>query len=180
MPHFVPSNSIKEQHRAFFERLGDHLGFKKMEDWYNVNQEDINNFGGKGILYYYYSGSPSKAVQAVFSEHNWMTWRFNYVPKGYWKRVINDKQEQERIINWLETKLFIKSPKEWDRISLKQISRHITIKEPKVMMKMLQAVYPDHQWKPGKAVKAAQRDVLLAVKQLFPEYGRDDLLYCNI
>lgn len=48
-----------------------HLGYKQMEDWYNITQLDIIKNGGVGVLDYYYNGSPSAALQNVFPEHQW-------------------------------------------------------------------------------------------------------------
>ena len=51
------------------------LGYKKMEDWYEVTFNDIKNFGGN-ILLSYYGKSPSKLIQSVFPSHEWKEWKF--------------------------------------------------------------------------------------------------------
>src|SRR5690348_16774500 len=50
----------KVNHRQFFDWLGTQLGYKEMDDWYSVTQQDIHRSGGSGLLNEYYSGAPSK------------------------------------------------------------------------------------------------------------------------
>src|SRR5688572_6493148 len=59
----------KENHIEFFDRSYNTLGYKCMDDWYNVTQEDIHKNGGRRLLVHYYHGSPSGALQSVYSEH---------------------------------------------------------------------------------------------------------------
>src|SRR5436190_910135 len=61
----------QENRQEFFDWLGTQLGLKKMDDWYNVTREDIYKRGGYTLLHNLYSGCPSKALQAVYPEHNW-------------------------------------------------------------------------------------------------------------
>src|SRR4051812_32968078 len=56
----------QENHKQFFDWLFNQLGYKEMDDWYNVTTRDIHKHGGIGLLNSYYSGSPSKALQSVY------------------------------------------------------------------------------------------------------------------
>lgn len=60
------------------EWLGVKLGYKKMEDWYNISVHDFRANSGAGILDNY-SNSPSKIVTELFSTHNWKQWLFRCV-----------------------------------------------------------------------------------------------------
>src|SRR3979490_2008551 len=80
------SKWLEKQRKTFFDDLGVQLGYKSMEDWYNVKAKDIQNNGGGGLLTNYYRNSPSEALQSVYPEHNWMLWKFKTVPMGYWER----------------------------------------------------------------------------------------------
>src|SRR4051812_19934386 len=60
----------EEPQKKFFDSLFIKLGYKCMDDWYKVTQEDIHKYGG-AILHNYYNGSPSLALQGVYPEHNW-------------------------------------------------------------------------------------------------------------
>jgi len=66
-----------EWDRNYFDWLGKQLGYKEMEDWYTVQQDDIFNLGGRGLLKKYYAGSPSRAIQAVYPHHQWTSSKFN-------------------------------------------------------------------------------------------------------
>jgi hypothetical protein len=67
----------KENGKKFFDWLLIKLGYKCMDDWYNVTQEDIKKHGGKRLLNGYFKGSPSRALLHIYSEHNWQLERFN-------------------------------------------------------------------------------------------------------
>src|SRR5690349_13904891 len=90
VPQFFWEN--QESHRQFFDWLGTQLGCKEMDDWYNVSVEDIYKHGGSGLLNDYYNNSPSKALQTVYPEHQWLIWRFGQTPKGFWKKPENHRQ----------------------------------------------------------------------------------------
>src|SRR5437763_1774865 len=78
--------------REFFDWLGNQLGYKSMDDWYNVTVENIHEHVGSWLLNYYYNGSPSKALQSAYPEHNWMLWRFGRVPIGFWEKPENQRE----------------------------------------------------------------------------------------
>lgn len=46
------------------------LGYKRMDDWYKVTQEDFHEGGGATLLNYY-NGSPFLALQTIYPEHKW-------------------------------------------------------------------------------------------------------------
>src|SRR4051812_22852167 len=96
-------------HKQFFNWLGLQLGYKEMDDWYNVTQDGIAQHG-KGLLIQHYNNSPSQALQAVYPEHDWMMWRFGNIPKGFWEKLQTLPDEQKRMLNWLSGKLLIKEP----------------------------------------------------------------------
>src|SRR4051794_855917 len=82
----------RDNQRQFFDWLGTRLGYKEMDDWYNVTQDDIYKHGGSGMLSDYFSKSPSKALQAVHPEHKWIPWKFGQIVKGFWKNEDNHRQ----------------------------------------------------------------------------------------
>src|SRR5690349_13949990 len=56
---------------VFFDWPHKELGYKYMDDWYNVTQENIHKNGGRGPLDSWYANSPSKALTSIYPEHNW-------------------------------------------------------------------------------------------------------------
>src|SRR5690348_16261120 len=87
----------KEIHRKYFDGLGVTLGYKNMEDWYNVTPEDISKAGGQGIISTFYNNSPGKALHILYPEHKWQLWKFSKVPLDYWKDTAN----QTSFFEWL-------------------------------------------------------------------------------
>jgi hypothetical protein len=65
--------------------LGEKLGYNKMEDWYQISQQDFIDHNGLSALRHY-NNSPALAVMDIFEGHNWLFWKFNVVPKGYWQK----------------------------------------------------------------------------------------------
>lgn len=64
--------------------LGDILGCKNMEDWYNVTYVDVNKNDGAGLLLRY-SGVP-QLIMDIFSNHKWDLWRFKNSPVSDWSQ----------------------------------------------------------------------------------------------
>src|SRR5690348_7266838 len=125
--------------------MGGKLGYNKMEDWYNISAEDIENHGAN-LLLQYYDHSPSKAVMNAFPDYNWMTWKFKIVPRGYWEHLLKDTAEQKRVIEWLSEQFYIENKEDWYRTSLQRIQKLVMIRNAEDLATILQNVYPDHTW----------------------------------
>jgi len=82
------------------------------------------------------------------------------------------------MIEWLGEQLDIKSLEDWYRVSLSHIRRKWgTIKSSKDLSDRLQLAYPHHQWKTDifsrstYHPKSSQRDLIRAIRQIFPNNG---------
>ncbi len=60
--------------------------------------KDIMKLGGGGLLYSVYNNSPSLLVSTVYSEYEWLPWKFTFVPQNFW----NDLKNQKLFMNWAE------------------------------------------------------------------------------
>src|SRR4051794_7185547 len=89
----IPKGYWKETDhlREFFNWLSTRLGYTAMDDWYNVSQEDIQKNGGVGLLRTYFCDSPTKALQIVYPEHNWLPWMFNRKYRGFWNHQFHHR-----------------------------------------------------------------------------------------
>jgi len=167
-------------HKQLFDKLGETLGYKCLDDWYNVTVEDIITNGGRTLLQDYYNGSPSFALQNIYSQHIWMLWRFKTVPKGYRKRLETDSAEALRMFEWLGERLAIRNLDDWHRVSLTQLITNWGIfKSGNDLWELLTISYPQHHWKrsrefgkQGAHPKSAQRELLHAIQQLFPTQSK--------
>jgi hypothetical protein len=139
-------NSAKNQ-RFYFDWLGKKLGYIVMDDWYKITPEDILQRKGSYLLRKY-GGSPLKALQFVYPDHEWLLWRFVRVPTGFW-----DKEENQRkFFEWVGRQLGFTKLDDWY-----QITKEIIVKyggggllhdryggSPSTAM---QYIFPEHDWK---------------------------------
>jgi hypothetical protein len=66
----------KENQKGFLHWLGKQLGFKNMDDWYNIKAKQIVERGGNGLLDRY-GYSPSKLVTLVYDDYSWNHAKFH-------------------------------------------------------------------------------------------------------
>jgi hypothetical protein len=169
---------VNDNHQRFFNWLYIELGYKSMDDWYQVTKDVIAKNGGHGLLDCY-NDSISKALQTSYPEHDWMIRRFKLVPHGYWQSLLTDTRETKRMIDWLGRQLSIQCLDDWYRVSLEQIRRWIQIESSKDLDLMLKSSYPEHQWddnllnKIGRVIKSSQMELMIATQRIFPNHGED-------
>jgi hypothetical protein len=72
-----------ENQKSFFDWYTKKRQFVGLEGWYEVTTKDLENNGGKELMPRY-SGSVAKAVEAIYPEHTWETFRFKQASDGYW------------------------------------------------------------------------------------------------
>ena len=172
----------KANQLSFFDWLGDQLGYKSMDDRYNVTQEDIYRRGGSSMLSKYFNSSPSQALQILYPKHDWKLWEFKKAPQGLWKQLQSDTSQRKRMFEWLEGQLGIKSLDQWYRVSVEQVQKlasfggQLTLA---LLAELLQANYSQHQWEKEKLLRsggapsrASQRTVLIALQEIFPSFGK--------
>ena len=52
-------------------------------------------------------------IKRVDPNYNWLPWKFNQTPKGYW----NDETNVKAYMNWLSEKLNIETMEDWYKVS---------------------------------------------------------------
>ena len=86
--------------------------------------KDITNNYGNTIIKQY-NNSYINLITNVYSNYNWLPWKFKCIPKNYWEDENNVKQ----YINWLSQKLNIETLEDWYKVSREVKSNiHIFIK----------------------------------------------------
>ena len=75
----APSNfwNDKKNHKLFFDWLGEKLGYKQPEHWYNATGEEIRNNNGGGLLVGYYNGRYIEFIMTMIPEYQWDKSKFN-------------------------------------------------------------------------------------------------------
>ena len=133
---------------SFVERLGKHLNFNSIEDWYNVSKKDTDAFGGSGLLVKYYNGSMISLIQETYPNHWFIPWKFKNAPQGYWNSVDNAEL-------WLDTYGELEGLKKVDDLYCLQkadFTKHdgvgLFTKYGCNVIRLLHDVYPDIRWNP--------------------------------
>lgn len=81
----------------FSQASGRTLGLQSKEHWYLVTNKDFIKHGGGALLRIQYEGSIYKLLSTVYSEVEWIPWKFSHVPRGFW----NDINNQRKYLDWL-------------------------------------------------------------------------------
>jgi len=131
--HAVPRRfwDSKENERRFLDWLGEKLGYKRMDDWYQIDILNISKNGGLGLITYKYNSSPYNLLTSVYSEHNWIIFNFS----TSLSRHLNWKTNANHLIQ------NIKSLDDWYRLSQ-------MVKFPMIQIwkNIIQQSYPNHKW----------------------------------
>jgi len=106
----------KEGHRKYLTWLGDLLGFKSYNDWYKISNMAMRRNNGSSLLRQYKS-SARHAVMAVFNEHQWSEWKFDSVPRGWWK----NKANQRKFMDWAIKQLNITDFEQYYKLTKAEI-----------------------------------------------------------
>ena len=127
--------------------LGEHLGYTKMKDWYQITAQQIIAFYGRGLLGYY-NNSPMKFVMDMFPEHNWKGYKFTKCSTLYWKEMHN----HESYAYDLGEHLGYTEIKDWYQITTQQIidfygSGLLQSYYNGSPMKFIMDMFPDYDWK---------------------------------
>ena len=152
----VPKNfwSDVNNQRKYTDWLFNELKFKNMEDWYNINQEIIQNNFGASVLNYY-KGSPQKMLEKIYSEIKWIPYKFN-LPKGFWKDINNQKE----YMDWLFKELKYEKEEDWYKLQRYMLNENYgsTLKNIyRTIYELISSVYPKIDWIPYKFNKLPSR-----------------------
>ena len=106
--------------RSYLDWLGQRLGYRRMNDWYEITIHDFLGNRGAGLMAYYRS-SPALAVTSLVPGRNWCEWKFQQVPLGFWDTAEN----RHRYLRWVGKELRFHRPEDWYWIRARDItSRH--------------------------------------------------------
>jgi len=160
----------RENCTKYMKWLEEKLEIKDDNDWYNFNTIDIKKLGGTYIDKCH-SGSYISMIKQYKPDVNWLEWRFDKTPNGFWA----DKENCKRYMKWVEDELGITKLSQWyvyDRnILYKYHGGGILAKYQSSLKNILLDVYPDYDWDIGKLIKIGKNELQLLkiIKHLFPE-----------
>ncbi len=97
--------------KIYMDWLFKELGYETLEDWYKIKQNIIiENYGN--CLLQIYNGSPSLLLKSLFSNYNWLPWKFQQCPLNFWSDINN----QKIYMDWLFKELGYETLEDWYKI----------------------------------------------------------------
>ena len=143
----------KENCKIYADWLGKKLGFETMEDWYKITGKDFHNNYGRGLLANYYKDSPLTFVTSVFSDIDWLPWKFICTPHYYWK----EKENHKLYADWLGEELGFKTEEDWYKIIGKDFHNNyggglLASYYNNTPSEFIQSVFPGIDWLPWKFI----------------------------
>jgi hypothetical protein len=137
-------NQQKNQ-KQFMNWLGNELGFKQMDDWYQITGKIIEENGGVGLLQKY-NNSLIEVIESIYPNYKWLPWKFDQMIRGYW----NQMENQTEFMNWLGKELGFKTLDDWYKVSHKDIQEKggegLLNKYGRSTFNLLSSIYPQHTW----------------------------------
>ena len=96
----------EENHKRYAIWLGRKLGFKKMEDWYQVTTKDFTNNHGTTILRQFADnqfrvGKRIQFLRSIFPQYPWKPWLLSPLPAGFWSK----RENRVQYMKWLGKQL---------------------------------------------------------------------------
>jgi hypothetical protein len=123
-----------------------------LEDWYKISRDNIEKNGGSTLLSKY-GNSPCKLVMALYPNHQWLVWKFEIVPKGFWEI----KENQKKFMDWIGLELGFKVMDDWYKLTNKNILENggstLFCRNGNSSSKLVMATYPTHKWLPQRFSK---------------------------
>jgi hypothetical protein len=105
-----------------------------MNVWYECKISDLLENRGATLAYRYDLNLHKMLIQ-LYPDHLWDGWRFNPLPKHYWKYLTGDtalfapserqRLEAIRFIDYCESVMQLKGYEEWHRVSFEQMKSFI-------------------------------------------------------
>ena len=86
----------KNNHKKYLQWLGKELNYIKLEDWYKIKTKIFKKYYG-GSLLNYYNDSIQLLLKENFNQYDWLEWKFDKVPRNFWK----NKNNHKRYLQWL-------------------------------------------------------------------------------
>jgi hypothetical protein len=102
----------KDNQRSFLDWYAGIHNFQSQEDWYSVSGNSISKFGGSGLLLEY-SNSLAKALESVYSEFMWDSWKFGNNPHGLWSTL----SSQRRFMDYISENLGMRTFEDWYQVN---------------------------------------------------------------
>ena len=93
-----------------------------------------------------YSMSMFKLLTSIYTEYEWLPWRFSRAPPGFWSDPLN----QRKFMDWAAKELKINKLSDWHQVRCRDLDelggKTLLKKHNYSVTKVLQDIYPEHDW----------------------------------
>ena len=147
---------IKEKQLEYTNWLGEQLGYKTREDWYQIQHKYFSNNYGHGLLNYY-NDSPYLLLTSLYPEYEWLFWKFTSAPQSSW----DSKETQLKYMAWLGEQLGYKTKEDWYKITGNDFKKNhgiglLVSYYNGSSYQLLKSIYPEYEWLFWKFTPAPQ------------------------
>ncbi|MGZ0171073.1 MAG: hypothetical protein ACKVHE_16075 [Planctomycetales bacterium] len=109
-----------DHRRLYLIWLGQRLGYRKLDDFYQMKTGDFKANRGSGALLHCWGSSSVAAVMETFPDHNWHEWLFVSCPRSFW----SDRKNHRRYMMWLAEQCSVNEPDDWYGITNRDFRTH--------------------------------------------------------
>lgn len=134
--------------RHIIEKVGESLGIKTPDDWYQITRKDFVEHGGAPLLRQF----PTHifAIQNFYPEHEFQWWKFSRVPANWW----GDLEHQREWFSQIGQQLGIQKTEDWYKVRLEDLEKlgglGLLKRYNQSVLAALKAVFPEYNWIPWK------------------------------
>jgi hypothetical protein len=111
--------SYAENQKLYLLWLGQKLGFRQLDDYYQLTTDHFKRNRGSSVLLHRWGGSAVRAVMDAFPDHDWKEWRFVSCPRRFWR----DRKNHRRYMEWLGEQVGVRELDDWYRITNEDFRR---------------------------------------------------------
>lgn len=105
--NFVADRSVRKR---FFDAAAEKFGVTDLEGWYSITPAQLESFGGKTVsLYFPHHIDLIKGLREAYPEHTFFEWKFQTVPRRWWRK----RENQSQFMEWLYQDLKLSSLEGW-------------------------------------------------------------------
>jgi len=109
----------RKNRHCYLDWLGQQLGFRRLEDWYQITYDDFVRWHGSALLSYF-DDSRLAILQDYRPKYKWLEWRFTMVSDGFW----DSRTNRCRYLDWLGQQLGFTGPDDWYQLSERDLQQH--------------------------------------------------------
>ncbi len=136
-----------DHRRWYMGWLGEQLGYRAPDDWYQITELDFQAHQGGELLAQYYQSSPALAVKSHFPKFQWHEWLFDSLPDDFWEYA----DHRQRYLRWLGEQLGYQADDDWYQLTARDFAHYhgeelLRDYYRDSLLAALQECFPGHGW----------------------------------